>query len=165
VTGNNWHISGTLGDYSGFGLSFDGCSRVDASAYRGISFTISGSVPQGSVVTMGVVTLNNTIASSWLNAHGGDGSVKPGRCIPTAGTNQYAQSSCADATTALPIRAIPTVQTILWSDFTGGKPEPGVTPSDILTVYWFFPPPAGVGTATPSPYPVDIVIDNLAFVP
>jgi len=91
--------------------------------------------------------------------------VKPGRCIPTAGTNQYAQSSCADATTALPIRAIPTVQTILWSDFTGGKPEPGVTPSDILTVYWFFPPPAGVGTATPSPYPVDIVIDNLAFVP
>src|SRR6185437_16094781 len=23
VTGNNWHISGTIGDYSGFGLSFD----------------------------------------------------------------------------------------------------------------------------------------------
>jgi hypothetical protein len=36
---------------------------------------------------------------------------------------------------------------------------------DILAVYWFFPPPAGVGTATPVSYPVDIVIDNLAFVP
>jgi hypothetical protein len=32
VTGNNWHISGAIGDYSGFGLSFDGCSNVDASA-------------------------------------------------------------------------------------------------------------------------------------
>ena len=69
-----------------FGLGFDGCSRVDASGYRGISFTISGSVPQGSVVTMGVGTLNDTIASSWLNAHGGDGSVKPGRrrCLRSA---------------------------------------------------------------------------------
>jgi hypothetical protein len=71
VTGNNWHISGTIGDYSGFGLGFDGCSRVDASAYRGISFTISGSVPMGNMVTLGMGTLNDTIAPSWLNAHGG----------------------------------------------------------------------------------------------
>ena len=165
VTGNNWHISGTLGDYSGFGLAFVGCSRLDASAYRGISFTISGSVPQGSFVTMGVSTLNDTLAASWLNAHGGDGSLNPGRCIPTAGTNRYTQSSCADAFAPISIVAVPTVQTILWSDFTGGRPEPNVAPSDILAVYWYFPSPVGAGTATPTPYPVDIVIDNLAFVP
>ena len=89
----------------------------------------------------------------------------PGRCIPTAGTNRYAQVGCTDATAAIPIPSIPTVRTILWSDFTGGKPESGVTPSDILSVYWFFPAPVGAGTASPMPYPVDIVIDNLAFVP
>jgi hypothetical protein len=165
VTGNNWHISGNLGDYSGFGLTFDGCSRVDASAFRGISFTISGSVAQGGMVTMGVSTLNDTIASSWLNTHGGDGSLLPGRCIPSTGTNRYTQSSCWDAAAVIPVQAVPTVRTILWSDFTGGKPESGVTPSDILAVYWFFPPPVGAGTVTPTPYPVDIVIDNLAFVP
>lgn len=165
VTDNNWHISGRIGDYSGFGLTFDGCSRVDASAFRGLSFTISGSVPQGSVVTMGVGTLNDTVASSWLNAHGGDGSLKPGRCIPTSGTDQFTQASCADATATIPIQAVPTVHTILWSDITRGKPEPNVTASDILSIYWFFPSPAGAGTATPVSYPVDIVIDNLAFVP
>jgi hypothetical protein len=164
VTGNNWHITGNVGDYSGFGIVFDNCSRLDASAYRGISFTISGSVPQGSFVTMGVSTLNDTLAASWLNAHG-DQSVGPGRCIPTAGTNRYTQSSCLDPTTIVPITSLPILQTILWSDFTGGRPEAAVTASDILAIYWYFPAPAGAGTAAPTSYVADIVLDNLAFVP
>jgi hypothetical protein len=56
------------------------------------------------------------------------------------------------------------VQRVLWTDFAGGKPETAVTPTDILSVYWFFPPPAGAGTATPAKYPVDIVIDDLQFI-
>jgi hypothetical protein len=124
----------------------------------------SWQISQGSI-TMGVGTLNDTLASSWLNAHGGDGSVKPGRCIPTAGTNPFTQSSCVGATAAIPVQATPTVQTILWSDFTGGKPESSVEASDIVAVYWYLFPPDGAGTAGPVTYPADIVIDNLAFVP
>jgi hypothetical protein len=164
MTASNWHISGTLGDYSGFGLFFDNCSRVDASAYKGVSFTISGSVPQGSI-TMGLGTLNDVIASSWLSTHGGDTTEKPGRCLPTSGTNQYDQKTCADATKSVPVTATPTKISILWSDFTGGKPEPGVTPTDIISFYWFFPPPTGAGTASPTTYAVDIVVDDLSFIP
>jgi hypothetical protein len=166
VTQGNWHISGNLGDYSGFGLNLDNCSRVDASAYRGIQFTISGSVPQGNIVTFGMGTLNDTITASWLIAHG-DTAAKandPGLCVPTSGTNKYNQPTCADAKKDIPVTATPTVQTILWTDFTGGKPEPGVTPKDIISIYWYFPPPAGAGTTTPTTYPVDITIDDLQFI-
>jgi hypothetical protein len=114
---------------------------------------------------MGVGTLNNTLAAAWRNVHGEAGLATPGRCIPTAGSNRYDQTSCLDAIAMIPVQATPTVKTILWTDFTGGRPEQGVTPSDILAIYWFFPPPVGVGTANPVPYLVDIVIDNLAFVP
>ena len=169
VTQNNWHISGTLGDYSGFGLFFDNCNRVNASAYRGIQFTISGSVPQGGMITLGMGTLNNVIASSWLMSHG-DTTAKvgdPGRCTPpVTAANKFVQTTCADATKAIPVTATPTVQQVLWNQFTGGKPDPlGVTPTDIISFYWFFPPPVGAGTPTPMTYPVDIVIDDLSFVP
>ena len=165
VTGNSWRISGTIGDYSGFGLSFDSCSDVNASAYKGISFTLSGLVTAGSIVTMGVGTLNDTIAASWLNAHGGTATAgAPGHCIPTSGTNVYTQSSCADPTETIPVTAAPTTINLLWSDFTGGKPEASVTPSDILTIYWSFPSPPGVGTSSVSTYTADITIDNLKFI-
>jgi hypothetical protein len=165
VTGNSWHISGTIGDYSGFGLSFDGCNRVDASAYKGISFTMSGVVAAGSIVTMGVGTLDDTLAASWLNAHGGTTAVDaPGRCIPTSGTNAYTQSSCADPTATIPVTSIPTTITLRWSDFSGGRPEASVNPSGILTIYWIFPSPPGVGTSSVTTYPVDLTIDNLTFI-
>jgi hypothetical protein len=171
VTGNNWHMMGTLGTYSGFGLFFDNCTHLDASAYKGISFTISGSVPMGSMITMGIGTLNNVIAASWLIAHPVVGTTPPvataaGRCIPTAGTNQYDQQTCGDAIKTIPVTATPTTQTILWTDFTGGKPDlNGVHPSDIISMYWFFPPPVGAGGTTPTTYPADLVIDDLSFVP
>lgn len=166
VTGGSWHMTGTLGDYSGFGLSFDNCSRVDASAYKGISFTISGSVPMGNMITIGMATLNDRIAASWLMSHGNTTAAvgDPGRCIPTSGTNQYSQTTCADPTKTVPVTSTPTTISILWGDFTGGKPEAGVTPGDITTIYGFFPPPAGAGTTTPTTYAVDITIDNLSFI-
>jgi hypothetical protein len=161
VTKNNWHISGTLGDYSGFGLSIENCNRIDASAYRGIFFTISGSVPQGNQITMGIGTLNNTPAATWLIANGDTSTMPadPGRCIPTAG-NQYYHPGCTDATTLIPVTPTPTVQNILWSDFSGGVPEASVNPSGIVAIYWYFPWSSG---STPSA--VDIVIDDLSFIP
>ena len=56
VTGGNWNVQGTVGTYSGMGLwwncntgttaaaSYAGACTVDASAYTGISFTISGTI-------------------------------------------------------------------------------------------------------------------------
>ncbi len=169
VSGGSWHMTGTLGDYSGFGLYFDNCSRVDASAYSGISFTISGRhrLPPGGIVTMDIATLDDQIAASWLLAHGGGtpAATDPGRCIPDAtATSQYNQTDCADPTKVITVTTTPTKVTILWTDFTGGKPTAAVTPGDIIGIYWFFPPPVGAGTTTPTTYPVDITIDDLSFI-
>jgi len=172
VTQSNWHLTGTLGDYSGFGLFFNNCSHVDASAYNGISFTISAATPPtGGIITMGIGTLDDVIAASWLNTHGGNVAADaPGRCIPagsTATTTQYSQTTCGDPQIPITITGTPgSPQTvnILWTDFTTGKPEAAVKPSDITSIYWFFPPPAGAGTTTPTTYPVDITIDNLSFI-
>jgi hypothetical protein len=165
VANSNWHIKGTVGDLSGFGIYFDQCDRLDASKYRGISFKISGSVAQGNAITFTIGTLNDTIAASWLRSHGDlalDGA--PGRCIPTSGTNQSDQSSCASPTKSIPVTTTPTVQRVLWSDFEGGKPETSVAPAGILNINWLFPIPAGAGTSSPTTYDVDIVIDDLMFI-
>ena len=136
VTGSSWHISGTVGDYSGFGLYLDACSRIDASAYRGISFQISGTVAQDNMVTLEVGTLNDTITAAWLNDHGGTANATdPGRCVPAdSAANQWAQSDCLQPQASIPVTATPTVQQVLWADFVGGKPEASVQPSDILGI-------------------------------
>jgi hypothetical protein len=160
VTQSNWHISGTVGDYSGFGLYFDNCNRLDASKYQGISFTISGSVGQTNQLTLGVSTLNDSIAAAWINTHGGNSS-GPGRCIPTSGTSQYSEQGCSNPSTTVSVTATPTVVSVLWSDFTGGSPDTDVaTPSEITGISWAFP-----WTSAGTPYPVDLVIDDLSFIP
>src|SRR5580692_8531460 len=165
VTGSNWHLTGTLDTYSGFGLSFDSCNRVDASAYKGISFTISGSVPMGNMITLDVPILEDTIAASWLDARdAGSGTDGPGTCMPTSGTNQYNQTTCSDPIKAIPVTSTPTTVNVLWTDFTGAKPKTAVIPNEILGIAWYFPPPTGAGTATAVPYTVDITIDNLSFI-
>jgi hypothetical protein len=165
VTGSSWHLTGTLDTYSGFGLSFDNCSKVDASAYKGISFTISGSVPMSNLITMDVGILDDTIAASWLDSKdAGTVTDGPGACFPVSGTNQYSQTTCADPIKTIPVTTTATTVSVLWTDFTGGKPKANVLPNEILTIAWFFPPPTGAGTATAVAYPVDITIDNLSFI-
>jgi alpha-L-fucosidase len=160
VTQSNWHIGGTAGDYSGLGLYFDNCSRLDASKYKGISFTISGSIGSTNQLTLGVSTLNDSIAPAWINTHGGTSSA-PGRCIPISGTGQYTEQGCSSPTKTVDVTATPTVVSVLWSDFAGGSPETSVaTPSEITNISWTIPWTGG-GT----PYPVDIVIDDLSFIP
>ena len=159
VSDSNWHISGTVDNYSGLGLYFDGCNRVDASKYKGISFTISGSMGDNQL-TLNVGTLNDTLAAGWLNTHGGNSS-DPGRCIPTSGDGQYSQQGCSDPTTKITVTSTPTVVSVLWSDFTGGSPDTSVkTPAEITHISWTLPW-AGSGTS----YPVDLVIDDISFIP
>jgi hypothetical protein len=109
--------------------------------------------------------LDDTPAASWLNAHGGTVAPDaPGRCIPTSGTNAYSRSSCADPADTIPVTSTPTTINLMWSDFSGGKPEASVNPSNILMIYWYFPSPAGAGTSSVTTYVADITIDNLTFI-
>jgi hypothetical protein len=52
----------------------------------------------------------------------------------------------------------------LWTDFSGGKPETGVKPSDIISIHWFFPNPDGITSGSPTPYKVDLTLDDLSFI-
>jgi hypothetical protein len=164
VTQSNWHLTGTVGDYSGFGLYFDNCTRADARAYKGISFTISGTV-QGNQITMVVGTLNNTITAEWLIAHPSSGVTPkvgdPGRCVPPAtAVNKYSQTTCHDAEKIIPVSATPTPVSVLWGDFTKGAPVSSVEPGDIVTISWYLP-----WTGSGPQYPVDITLDDLTFIP
>jgi hypothetical protein len=170
VTNNNWHLTGPVGDYSGFGFFFQagsaGCNRINATGFKGISFTISGTV-QGGSLTFEVDTLNDTIKPDWLNAHGGTAAATdPGACDPggTATTTQYSQTVCTEPTKAITVGATPATVTVLWSDFTNGKTDPGPVATDIVGIRWVLPTPAGVGTSSVVTYPLDITVDNIAFV-
>jgi hypothetical protein len=161
VTQGSWHLSGTVGDYSGFALYFDACDRLDASQFQGIRFTISGSVPQGNAITMGVGTVANTPTGVWMKDPGGDTAALPtdaGRCIPTSG-NQYYHPGCTDPTTAIAIPSTPTQTDVPWTKLTGGTPVSSPNPKEITSIYWYFPWSDGA-----TPYQVDLVMDDLQFI-
>ncbi len=167
VAQGNWHMTGDVGTYSGFGIYIVACNVLDASAFDGISFTISGSVAMGNAIDMFVATSANEVSHVWINTvsmptPATPAAVNSGRCIP-ASTNQF-DGSCAAASVSVPVTAEPVDVTVLWSQLTGGRPTASVDPTEILGIFWAFPAPPGAGTATPFPYPIDIVIDDIGFV-
>lgn len=163
VTEGNWHITGEVGDYSGFGLFFQDCTKFDASAFDGIEFTISGDIGMGSTLEFRVGTAADTVSHEWLYANGQTAEpVNFGRCIPP-GTNQY-DGSCSEPKVTVTVTDTPTKTTVLWEDLTGGSPEAFVTPSELTSVAWALPAPSGVGTGGVITYSVDVVIDDLKFV-
>jgi hypothetical protein len=178
VTNNNWNITGTVGNSSGFGFHFDiqsgdtvvPCTHVDAAGFKGMSFDISGIVMGGSL-TFEVDTLEDIIAASWVNTHLATGQTAvdpstPGDCIPgSTATDQDNQTDCTPATYAVAVGATPTTVSLLWSDFSAGKPQAMVTPSDIIGIRWVLPAPAGAGTASVTTYSINITVDNVAFIP
>jgi hypothetical protein len=166
VTGNDWHVSGTIADYSGWALYFDnvnGCNKFDASAFDGISFTIWGSAG-GNMVTLGTSTFEDAVAYSWLDERdaGSPTMQAVGKCRPTSGTNQYYHPGCNDPTYVFAVtgtQASPQTVTIKWTDFMGGQPTATVTPTAILSMYFNVPwTPGG------AMYPVDLHLDNLQFI-
>ncbi len=172
VTAGDWHISGTVADYSGWGLYFDvvnSCDKLDASQFSGVTFTIWGSAGMtgtvNNMVTMGMATLEDSVAYSWLDTHGDDAAstTTPGTCTPTSGNSQYYHPGCADPTYSFAVtgtQAAPQTVTVKWSDFAGGSPTASVTPTGILSWYWNVP-----WSTTATSYAVDLHIDNLAFTP
>jgi hypothetical protein len=176
-SGENWHITGTVGDYSGFGLVFSlqgtpsgGCNLVDASTFSGISFSIKGSVPitgaLADTVQLIVATAADDPASAWLNAHKMAGAEdKPdsfGTCMPVS--NQY-DGTCSSPTYTVPVTATATTINVKWSDLKGGKPMASPDPAKITSIAWVIPTPAGLGGASLMTYKVDLTIDDLKFLP
>ena len=162
VTQSNYHITGTVGDYSGIRLYFDNCDHLDASQFEGISFTISGSV-QGDAIQFGVVSAGNTPTWSWLKANGKTDAKETdiGRCTPSETTNnQYYHPGCDDPTAPIPVTSTPTTNRVTWDKLTGGKPEPSPNPKEITAIYWVIP-----WSGTGAPYAVDLVLDDLHFFP
>jgi hypothetical protein len=158
ITASNWHISGTVGTYSGFGLYWNACVLLDASAFKGIVMTISGWIPPPNTLYMAVGTAEDTISTAWYERN----STLPitptlGRCNPP-GSSPY-DGSCISPSKAIPVSPTPTVVRVLWSDLVGGKPLPSVTPSQLTGISFYFN-----YTSSSAPYPVDIAIDDLFFV-
>jgi hypothetical protein len=163
VTGDNWHITGMVGEYSGFGLYFEECTKFDASEFDGIEFTISGTVGKGTTLDFRVGTAANTVSHEWLHENGQtEEPANFGLCVPP-GTNQY-DGSCTEPSVTVTVTESPSVVTVLWDDLTGGSPEDSVTPSELTSIAWTLPAPAGVDTEAVSTYPVDLVVDDVRFV-
>jgi hypothetical protein len=165
VTGSSYHVTGTVGDYTGFGLYFDSCDHLDASKFKGIQFTVSAAaLPPGNVMTFGVGTIDDKPSAAWMTQNGATTSKETdsGRCTPSAQTgNQYYHPGCSDPTVQIPISAAPTPQPVPWASLTGGSPAATVNPSEITSIYWYFPW-SGSGSA---PYALDFVLDDLSFIP
>jgi hypothetical protein len=144
-TAMNWHLTGTVGDYSGFGLYL--ACKSDASAFTGIQLDISGTFGNGdggtsaARVTMGVGTPVDEFDSGHASMP------------PTWGT---CATGCASPTRDVPILATTTTFQALWSSFTGGMPVSQPDPTQLLYVFFAFP-----WSGTQTPYPVDVTIDNV----
>jgi hypothetical protein len=165
----DWHIMGDVADDATFfGLWWNciasptgGCS-LDVSQYKGISFTIAG--PQSGPAHQIMFTMGRT-SNDAKPENAGCGS-----CVAAADASVEASCRGPRIAVDVPTNGTPVTKSILWTEFTGGRPMDGVDPMHVTGFLWFFPPPAtpdggtGADSAVPQ-YPVDIRIDNIQFMP
>jgi hypothetical protein len=159
LTEGDWHLSGTVGSLSGFGLYLAGCKQIDASAYRGLAFSLRGSIAPGGSLVFFVGTASNQVSYRWLNENklsstDADEAPNLGRCVPV--TNRY-DGTCREARFTLPVSEEPTQVRVLWQQLSEGCPDPSVDPSELTAIAWYFP------QLSTGPYTVDIHIDDLGF--
>lgn len=162
MTSGAWHVSGEVADYTGFGFYFSvpsgSCGLIDASAFSGLSFTVSGTLPAGRALTMWVSTATTTVSTDWYLAHDiTDKEPGFGRCEP-ASDNEY-DGTCDNAKAEVPLSATPETVSLTWADFTGGKPAGALNPAEITGFGFFFT----WGGASDTPYEVDVTLDDLSF--
>jgi hypothetical protein len=152
---NAFVLTGTVALYSGFGMWQYFCDN--ASAYRGIQFTASGDVGipgedagDAGTATQMQIQVTELANTPPLNA---DNSVNPGGTCP---------GDCAPAVAYFNVTSTPTPITILWSQFSGGSPNPTIdNPGQIHQIQFQLPWPCTGGV----PYMTNVTISNLAFVP
>lgn len=152
---NAWTISGTVGDFSGFGIWWDlqsgttngnptySSGLIDASAYAGIRFDISGNAGPLGVVTFGPLSANQQ---------------SPSTDPPTCGTcNRDAGPCNVPSTYAVSDLAnTPKTVEVRWADLASSA-QP-FDPAKLAIILWYFPWTRGA-----TPYPVDVTIANVQF--
>jgi hypothetical protein len=142
VTQGTWHLTGMVGDYSGFGLGFnyDNQHDVDASAFSGVEFTIKGNAGASNAVTLAV-------------QNGPDVGPSSSACAKCTG-------GCIDPSKTFPVTAAGTKVSLKWTDFQGGTPQQGVDPKQLTGLLWYF-----AWTGQGSAYAVDVTVDDISFIP
>jgi hypothetical protein len=125
--------------YSGFGLYFSKPACVDASAYSGVQFTVSGS--------LGTCSLNVFTSISEDSAMASAGPV--GRCTATSCVSPYS-APLGLGTNVVPFTAM-----------SGGTPDPTVDASALLNVGWTLNVPTDGVTA---PCTASFTISDVSFV-
>jgi len=166
-TGGNWNIQGIVGEFSGGGLwwnclenatttlSYAPACTIDASAYTGISFTISGDAGPAvdGALTGSIFFSVATPATMKVKL---DSSGNPKNCGACTAATCGSSVSVAVSDTA-------TTVTLTWAQL-------GVTTPDAISGIGFsFINPCslngGYATSpcTPTPFPVNITIDDLQF--
>ena len=146
MAGGAWHLTGTIGDYSGFSLGFS-CA-VDASMFTGISFTIKGDAGTTGRLIMSVGTSPDDIngvmdAPSW------------GKCVPKTGPYD---GTCQSPRADVSVTGTANTVKIKWADLKGGAPQASVSPDSLSGIVWIWDWVAGA-----TPFATDITIDDIAF--
>ncbi|HEX9294306.1 MAG TPA: hypothetical protein VF881_00670 [Polyangiaceae bacterium] len=140
LAAKNFHVTGQVGTYSGFGIYFSQCAN--ASQYKGISFKLTGTTT-GSIVFY--LLINETSPIDPINMIGA--------CSFTSEQTKYVE--CVNPSKVV----TPTGNvTFLFSDLTGGKPR-ALDPEQIHGMSWALVWAPGV-----VPYSVDLRLDDVAFV-
>jgi len=167
LTGGNWHITGTVGTFSGGGLwwqcntsatagiAYASACTIDASAYTGISFTVSGNAgPAVSPATTGAIAFSVLQPSTMKT--GLDSAGNPKTCGTCIGT------TCGSSV-SVPVSTAATTVTLTWAEL-------GITtPNAISTIAFQFPDPCSLNNGyatnpcTPTTFPVDMTIDDIQF--
>lgn len=180
VATGSWSISGTVTEPAGFGLFFD-CQALDASAFVGIAFRVSGSFGSGGVAPERLVTdagvvleggspgeielvvgsAANDVARSWFVQRGASPpGASFGRCFPVG---EQFDGSCRATRLRIPVSAEPRDVVVRFAELGAGSPEPGLNPAELTTIAWELPR-VGVADAGTEPYSFDLVLDDIRFV-
>jgi hypothetical protein len=164
VSAGNWHITGLVKKYAGFGLYLS--CKTDMSNYAGLSFDVQGTFTGNGMGDGGVpaASVTMSVGDAQTDVDSAHNASPPswGTCVPATG-NQY-DGTCASASKAIPLTGAPVSQTVRWTDLTGGK-KVGASnlspdPTQITSIAWALPW-SGDGSAQ---YTVDLTIDNIKFI-
>ena len=145
--GKNWHITGTVHDYSGLGLYMNEGVVWDVSMFTGMQFDISGTFTPtaatdggapAATLTFGVTDPRHEVDS----AHTANSRMTCGTCAPSNG-NEY-DGTCGAPTKVITLTATPTTVVMKWTDFTNGLRPPSFTgespdPTQITHITWVPP--------------------------
>lgn len=144
----DWHVQGTVADWSGFGLWMGACS-VDMSAYRGVSFEIWGNAGATGTIKLFALT---------------DPDSQPEQCRTNVGSCDPSTETCATPFVEIPVAADRgTPVTVAWSDFAGGSPSATPDPSRMIQFMWLFDWYDWAGKKS-TPYAVDVHVDDVRLV-